>query len=187
MWNKQANTAIFGPLQGDYRVICKYINQPTQQCAFFTQQDWTFFSLTHCCRIFKTCEPYVCWCVCLAKNVNEWKGQLCKSFYILYVHIYSNAAIFSVHSVIQYAVVDIIWSFALHVFYRWKKIMGTWEKKKIKSKFWFWIQNFFLIFFPSDFNLLRLMILMYCPVYMYLGLCSVLVLWVVLLVESSPD
>lgn len=34
--HKQANTGMFGPLWGDYRVICKYIKRPTQLCAFHT-------------------------------------------------------------------------------------------------------------------------------------------------------
>lgn len=39
---KQANTGMFGPLWGDYRVICKYIVQPTQQCTAFQSNIESF-------------------------------------------------------------------------------------------------------------------------------------------------
>lgn len=40
--HKQANTGMFGPLWGDYRVICKYIEQPTQHCAAFQSNTQLF-------------------------------------------------------------------------------------------------------------------------------------------------
>lgn len=48
---KQANTGMFGPLRGDYRVICKYIEWPTQQCAALHSNIKSFLAQEDCLKL----------------------------------------------------------------------------------------------------------------------------------------
>lgn len=69
MWNKQANTGMFGSPRGDYCVICKYTNQARPTELLFigpspSENEALFLPDTYCHRILKILVRLrICWCV----------------------------------------------------------------------------------------------------------------------------
>lgn len=70
MWNKQANTGMFGSPRGDYCVICKYTNQACPTELLFigpspSENEALFLPDTYCHRILKILVQLriLCWCV----------------------------------------------------------------------------------------------------------------------------
>lgn len=74
---KQANTGMFGALWGDYRVICKYIEQPTQRCTALFKVT---LNLSYCEKVLLgSCEP--------CKEMPICRGDIHRDFFQLRVAI----------------------------------------------------------------------------------------------------